>query len=220
MTPSDNGVGVASESRTRAEARAARIDAAAEHMLRRLEPMSFRLAVTSSEREAGLRLRYEAVIRQGWRTPEEMPEGIEWEPDDDVAHHLVGWLDSRAIANLRILYPQPGVRLPVERVYGVALPPGRAVQVDRMCVDPSYSSRPSELFMGLLCAGWLEFRKLGYQEAVGFDTVGMIRLHRLLGMNLFPLSEPGPYWGEERIPTLLTIDSITDRFFEFVYADR
>lgn len=200
---------------------AARIDAAAHHMLHRLAPIIFRLAATPAEREAGFRLRYDAVIRQGWRTAEEMPEGIEWEPDDDLADHLVGWHDDRAIANLRILYPQPGVRLPVERVFGIELPPsGNAVQVDRMCVDQAYSRRPSELFMGLLCAGWLEIRKRGYREVVGFDTVPMIRLHRLLGMNFFPLSEPGLYWGEERIPTLLTLDSVTERFFDFIYADR
>ena len=203
------------------EEQAARLDAAARHMLQRLAPISFRIATTPSEREAGFRLRYDAVIRQGWRTAEEMPGGIEWEPDDDLAHHLVGWLDDRPIANLRILYPQPGVPFPVERVYGIELPPGgKAVQIDRMCVNQSYSRRPSELFMGLLCAGWLEIRPLGYLEVVGFDTVAMIRLHRLLGMNFFPLSEPGLYWGEERVPTLLTLDSLTERFFNFVYDDQ
>jgi hypothetical protein len=203
------------------EHRAARLDAAAHHMLQRLAPISFRIAATPPEREAAFRLRYDAVIRQGWRTADDMPEGIEWEPDDDVAHHLVGWLDERPIANLRILYPQPGVPFPVEKVFGIELPPGsNVVQVDRMCVDPSYSRRPSELFMGLLCAGWLEFRQQGYLAVVGFDSVAMIRLHRLLGMNFFPLSEPGLYWGEERVPTLLTLDRITERFFDFVYAER
>lgn len=149
-----------------------------------------------------------------------MPEGIEREPDDDLAHHLVAWLDGHAIANLRILCPQPGVPLPVEKVFGIELPPdGKALQIDRMCVDPSYSRRPSEPFMGLMCAAWLEMRRLGYLEVVGFDTVAMIRLHRLLGMNFVPLSEPVFYWGEERVPTLLTLDSLTERFFDFIYAD-
>jgi hypothetical protein len=219
MTATDAGSDIAGGILDHDEAKAARIDAAAAHMLRRLEPIAFRVAATPAEREAGLRLRYEAVIRQGWRTPEEMPGGIEWEPDDDVAQHLIGWLDRQAIANLRILYPQPGVRLPVERVYGIELPPGRAVQIDRMCIDPAYGRR-SELFMGLLCAAWLELRKHGYHEVVGFDTNAMIRLHRLLGMTLRPLCEPGRYWGEERVPTLWTLDDVTDRFFEFVYSDR
>jgi N-acyl-L-homoserine lactone synthetase len=201
------------------DALAARADAAAVHMVNRLTPVSFRLAATPAEREAAYRLRYQAVIERGWRPAADMPGGLEREPIDDQAHHLLAWLDGRPIATCRLIVPVPGVPLPLETAFEIELhPAGQVVQVDRICIDRAHAGRRSDLLLGLLCAIWQQARARGYCTVAGIHSAPMLRLFHLIGLEPTPLGQARRYWGEERYPVLFQAAHITDRFFTLIYS--
>lgn len=217
MIDTDTGGGL----REHEAAQVARIDAAAEHMLRRLRPIEFRLARTSAEREAAYRLRYRTVTERGWQPPVALENELECEAIDERAQHIVGWRGDRAIANLRIMYPKPGQRLPIEHLYGIEVPlAGEVVQVDRICIDRDASDRRGDLLLGLLCGSWQQIYRRGYRYVVGLDTAGMIRLYERIGLVPTVLGEARLYWGEARYPSFFQPLQVNERFFERIYADR
>jgi N-acyl-L-homoserine lactone synthetase len=221
MTPSNAGSRVAGDILASEEAKAARIDAAAEHMLRRLKPVQFRLARTRAEREAAYRLRYRTVTERGWQPPVELTNGLECEPLDEGAHHLIGWRDGQAIANCRIICPTPGQPLPLEEFLGIRVQPvGEVAQIDRFCIDRAYSDRRGELLLGVVCATWQSVHRWGYRYITGFFSGSMIRLYQRFGLEALPIGPACFYWGEERYPALVKPIEVGERFFERIYADR
>lgn len=221
MTPADIGAGIASDYFECEAAKVARIDAAAEHMVRRLKAIDFCLAQTPAEREAAYRLRYRVVMERGWQPPVALENGIECDAIDERAHHMIGWRDGHAIAHCRIICPEPGQPLPMEQIFGIPLPPtGDVVQFDRICIDREYSDRRSELLLGLLCASWQLIHRLGYRYVAGFDSAPMLRIYGRIGLEHTPLGSPRFYWGEERYPSLFKPLEVDERFFARVYADR
>jgi N-acyl-L-homoserine lactone synthetase len=201
------------------DAAALRLDAAADHMVRRLAAVRFRLTHTESERDAAFRLRFRAVVERGWRPAGDMKDGLEREELDDHADHLVGWLGDLAIANCRIIYPRPDTPQPMEREFGVdLLPTGNVVQLDRVCVDRERSDRRSDLLIALLCAAWREIRGHGYRHVGGIDSAAMLRLYRRVGLEHTVIGAPREYWGEPRYPVQFSSSSVTPLFYERVYA--
>ncbi len=221
MTPADATGGVASGILEREEAKAARIDAAAEHMLRRLAPIEFRLARTPAEREAAYRLRYRAVTERGWQPPIELTNELECEAVDEEAHHLIAWRDGHAIANCRITCPKPGRPLPMELLLGLQVQPvGAVAQIDRLCIDRAYSDRRGELLLGVICAAWQPVHRWGFRYIAGLFSPSIIRLYRGFGLDATPLGPARFYWGEERYPATIAPLEVGERFFERIYAEH
>src|SRR5688572_28987647 len=76
-----------------------RLDRATSTYLRRIAPIAFRAAETDAERRASFRMRYEAIIDQGWASPEAFPDAIEQDHLDKEAVHVIGWLGDQAVAS-------------------------------------------------------------------------------------------------------------------------
>jgi len=113
------------------------LDGIAERFIARAAPVRFTRATTDTAWEAIYRLRYEAVVRHGWASPEAFPDGLERDAYDDVAVHVAGWDGERLAATARIVFPTPGLRLPTEEEFALAIEStGQAANVDRLTVAP------------------------------------------------------------------------------------
>lgn len=197
------------------ESAACRLDAAAQEYLRRIEPIVFRLAISEQERQAAFHLRYEAVIAQGWGSPAAFPAGLESEPDDERADHLVGWLGDEAVASCRQLFPEVGGLLPIETAFDLRIVPlGRAVQVDRICVIQGGGERNPRLMIALIAANWLALRKRGYSVCAGLGSESMLRRYRWLGIEHEVLAPPKELWSEMRYPVRFSPLCVRPRFYD------
>ncbi len=173
----------------------------ADRIVARVAPVQFRLAATDAERESTFRLRAAIVLKYGWKTAAELGGDRERDEYDYRALLLAGWRDDRLVATGRIIPPAPGKLLPVESAHNLIVEPrGRAVQIDRLVVDPAVRYRGHHLFFGLLAAAARETLYLGYDTFCGFESRSMIRLMRLIGLPVTILGPALPYWGEERFP--------------------
>src|SRR5919198_3994693 len=113
-------------------------DGLAEQLEARARPVRFRAAIAPGEVEELFRLRYRTVVDQGWARPEEFPDGLERDAFDDRAVHLGGWAGGALAACARLVFPEPGLGLPTEDAFGLAIPGGRAVDVGRGIVAPAW----------------------------------------------------------------------------------
>jgi hypothetical protein len=179
----------------------ARLDAIAASLLSALAPVRYAIATSESERDDVFRLRYRAVIDRGWLQPEDLPDGVERETDDDRAVLVGAWEGTAPVAAARMIFPTNGERLPVETAFDIdVLPRGKVVHVDRMTVDRGSRDRGSRLLLGLIACCWLAMRERGYHIWAGIDSPGMLRLYRRLGFEMTVLGPARHYWGEERFP--------------------
>ena len=200
---------------------ACRLDRAAELHLQRVAPITFQAAESESERREAFRLRYEAVVDQGWGKPEAFPGGIEREELDEVATHVVGWLDGRAVANTRVIFPRPGQILPVERDFGIRIePPGRVAELDRTCTCRQTVVRADKLLLALVSACWQEIRRAEYSTITGRLSPGMLRLYRAVGIEHDILGPAQISWNEERYPVRFSATSVKQRFFDRLEQQR
>ena len=168
-------------------------------------PFEYRLAGTAAEREAAYRIRAQAVVTQGWRTAEELPDGLERDEYDDRALHVLGWDGDVAMSTGRVVLP-PG--LPTEDACGIVVdPPGEVVDVGRMCVLPEHQSLEHAAFIGLMCRLYLEMRANGFAVACGMMTARAQVLVRHLGLQIEPLGAPRTYWNEPRTPVRFSLFS-------------
>jgi N-acyl-L-homoserine lactone synthetase len=170
----------------------------------RAAPVTFAVTRSDEERAATWRLRWQAVVDNGWAEPTTMPGGIERDGYDD-GHEIVvvGQVPGRVIASGRIILPSPSHLLPVESAFGVRVqPPGEVAHIDRLVVDRAYTDANHRMLGGVLAACWLEMRARGYRIAAGADSPAMVRLFRMLGMRISPIGPPRLYWGEERLPCI------------------
>jgi hypothetical protein len=165
-------------------------------------PFKFRLA-TGREREIAYRLRAEAAVAHGWCTEEELPHGLEHDEYDERALQVLGWDGSTPMSTGRIVLP-PG--LPTEDACGIRVEPvGDVVDVGRMCVASSHQSLEHSAFAGLLCALYLQVRRLGFTSACGMMSPAARALVRLLGLRLEVLGPQQPYWNELRAPVRFSL---------------
>jgi hypothetical protein len=165
-------------------------------------PFEFRRA-GEDERDLCYRLRGDAVVERGWRTREELPDGVERDEYDDRAVHVLGWDGPTPMSTGRIVLP-PG--LPTEDACGLRVEPvGRVVDVGRMCVASSHQGLEHAAFVGLLCALYLQVRELGFDVACGMMSPAARSLVGLLGLRLEPLGPERPYWDEPRAPVRFSL---------------
>jgi hypothetical protein len=74
--------------------------------------LRFTLATDDATREIAYRLRYQAVVDQGWQVGSDYPDGREQDAYDVRAVHVLGWDADTPVATGRLV-PPPG-RLPTE----------------------------------------------------------------------------------------------------------
>lgn len=171
-------------------------------LFERAEPVRFDEARTPVELDAVFRLRYRVSVEQGWRSPEDLPGGIERdEYDDEHAAQIVGWDGTDAVATARVVFPIDERPLPTEDAFGLVVgPPGRVVDVGRAIVAPEYRDGSHQVLGGLSAAVWMAMSSRGYQWAAVAGTKRTLDLFEALGFEVTVLGDPADYWGEERYP--------------------
>jgi len=162
--------------------------------------LRFRIATDAAEREHAYRLRYEAVIEQGWAGPADLPDGRETDAYDEHALHLLGVDDAGRIVVTGRVVPPPGP-LPTEDACGIVIAPrGRVADVGRMVVARSHRSHRHGAFLALLAALYREVQRLDCVAGCGLVSAPAQSLMRLLGLPLERLGDERPHWGEPRAP--------------------
>lgn len=181
------------------------LDKLAARAVERAAPVCFDLARTAEEREATYRLRYRAIVEQGWLQAADLPDGREWEPVDETATHMIGRLGDHIVASSRLVVPGSGQPLPLAETFELdkAIPGGIA-QLDRVCVARECSDGRNRVMIGLLAANWLEIRRRGLSLLAAIQTSAVLRLCRLIGFTCEPIGPARWYWGEERFPVIFT----------------
>jgi N-acyl-L-homoserine lactone synthetase len=187
------------------------LDVLAGDLLRTLGGLEFRSASSAAEIEATYRLRYAAVVENGWATPADYPDGLEHDADDGRAVHIVCVDGERVVGSLRLVPPRPGQPLPTERDFELELDASRpAVDAGRVVLAPSHRGVIGQLALtGLVARGWLEARALGADRIVGVASPAAIELYKELGLRTEVLGAPRPYWGEERRPIEIVGSTLT-----------
>jgi hypothetical protein len=185
------------------EARPVSLDLLAANILARYD-YRFTVASGEAERDVAYRLRYRAVIDQGWAPESAFPDGRDRDGYDDGAVHVIGWDGDTAVATGRlVLPPRP---LPTEEVCGLAIEPrGRVVDVGRMTVAGQHQSTGHAAFLALLARLYLEVRARGYTVACGMMSARARSLMRLLGVQIEVLGDERPYCGDPRAPVRFTV---------------
>jgi hypothetical protein len=178
------------------------VDSLTARVLDHLRPIDFRVARSAAERESTFGLRYRVAVEDGLAEPADLPEdGLEREPADDRAVLIGGWDGETLTATARLVAPEPGVRLPIEEELGITFePPGEVVEWTRMAVAPEYRDPGHLHFFGLMCACWVEMRRLGHSVGAGAVTAEVLELYRRMGIGLTVAGPPTHYWNEERYP--------------------
>jgi N-acyl-L-homoserine lactone synthetase len=159
----------------------------------------FTLATDEAARDRAYRLRYDAVIEQGWAGEADLPSRLECDAYDARAIHVLCWDGDCAIATGRlVLPPRP---LPTEQACGITIEPqGRVADVGRMSVARSHQSHRHGVFLALLARLYVEVQQQGYETACGMMSERARSMMRLLGLQLEVLGEERPHWGELRAP--------------------
>ncbi|MFL6660595.1 MAG: GNAT family N-acetyltransferase [Rhizobacter sp.] len=168
---------------------------------------SYRLTIAgdAAGRALAYRLRYEAVVREGWAGAIDMPDGRECDAYDADAVHILCWDGDVAVATGRIVLPAQA-SLPTEAICGITVEPrGRVVDVGRMAVAPSHQSHRHGVFIVLLARLYLAMQEHGYEVACGLMSARAQSLIRLLGLELEVLGDARLHWGELRAPVRFSI---------------
>ena len=175
-------------------------------LLERASPIRFDVAGTPEELDAVFRLRARISIERGWRRPEELPDGVERDGyDDEHAAQIAGWDGAVLAATARVVYPLAGRPLPTEEAFGIdAQPAGEVVDAGRLIVAPEYRDPERRVLGGLAASIWTAMSRRGYRWAAVAMTPAIVELCRALGFDVRILAEPRAYWGEERVPALLS----------------
>lgn len=177
----------------------------AEEVIRAITPMELGIAETAEERERVYRMRYETVVEQGWGKPEDFPDGLEKEPIDDEALHIVCHDRGRLAGTVRMVLPSPPRLLPLEEAYEMRIEPfGEVVDGGRLVIAHDYRGEPRhQVLLGLFGAFWLEARKHGFERIAAVAPRKVIGLYEDLGFDVTVLGEPRYYWGDERYPIMI-----------------
>jgi len=178
------------------------LDALAHDLLRSIADLDFRVATSAAEIDAALRLRYEAVIENGWADPADYPDGRESDADDARATQIVCLDGARVVGCLRLVRRMPETLLPTERDFDLRLPPEEEVaDAGRIVVAPSHRGVVGQLVLtGLVARGWLEARSWGVTRIVGAAEARTTGRYEELGLRIAVLGPGRTYWGEQRQP--------------------
>jgi N-acyl-L-homoserine lactone synthetase len=200
------------------------VDNLSRGFLESVDAIRFDIAHDDSQREAVYRLRYQVVIERGWAEPGDLPDGIERDPYDEKAIHIVGWAGDALATTARLVLPEPDRILPTEAAFNIHIEPrGKVADMGRQIVARDYSSIKHKVFAALLAKTWLEMRTLGYSLVCGDFSPAMIRLYRLMGFDVKQLGPSRPFWGEERAPVMVDIArsmlALVDRWGNKKFSD-
>jgi N-acyl-L-homoserine lactone synthetase len=185
------------------------IDELARLLVGRARPVTYRLAATGAEVEVAQRLRAQAVLARGWRRPDDLPDGREADADDARAEHILAVLDPDVIGTCRLIYPEPGVPLPMEMPARSTPVPRRAVEVGRITVASRTGGRDRKILAGLVAAAWLQLRSRGERRICGSASASMLRLLRAIGFAVEVIGPAVVTFGEERYPMLIEASPAT-----------
>ncbi len=177
------------------------LDLLSRNLIDKAAPVRFEVAQSTPAREAAFRLRYQALVDRGAIKPEEMPDGLERDDQDDRAIQVVGWDGNTAIATGRLVTPVPDQPLPTEQAFGLVIEPrGEVIDIGRYTVSRDYAQKEGRFFVGMLGFCWLEARARGYFRVCGTASPGMLRHYRRIGFIVTELAPPHSYYGEDRYP--------------------
>ena len=181
------------------------LDLLASAVVKRALPVRFRLANSISDVHQVFRLRYQVVVEKGWAKPEKFPDGIERDAYDDRAVHILAVDSGELVGTSRLVFPQPGSRLPTEEAFDVICESKRGVaDIGRICVAPGYRGENLRLFSALLGQTWIEMRNRGCTRVLAAIKPSVARVYRSWGLNLKVLGTAYTHWGEERYPVLIS----------------
>jgi len=166
--------------------------------------LRFTLATDDATREIAYRLRYQAVVDQGWQVGSDYPDDCEQDAYDVRAVHVLAWDADTPVATGRLV-PPPG-RLPTEDGCGITVEPhGQVVDVGRMTVARTHQGLGHSGFISLLARLYLEVRAREFEYACGIMSARARSVLRLLGLPVELLGNDRPYWGELRAPVRFSV---------------
>ena len=181
------------------------LDLLASAVVKRVLPVRFRLANSITDLHQVFRLRYQVVVEKGWAKPEKFPDGIERDAYDDRAAHILAVDSGELVGTSRIVFPQPGSRLPTEEAFDVIFESKRGVaDIGRICVAPGYRGENCRIFSALLGQSWIEMRNRGCTRALAAIKPSVARVYMRWGLKLKVLGTVCNHWGEERYPVLIS----------------
>jgi len=166
--------------------------------------LRFTLATDDATREIAYRLRYQAVVDQGWQVGSDYSDDCEQDAYDVRAVHVLAWDADTPVATGRLV-PPPG-RLPTEDACGITVEPhGQVVDVGRMTVARTHQGLGHSGFISLLARLYLEVRAREFEYACGIMSARARSVLRLLGLPVELLGNDRPYWGELRAPVRFSV---------------
>jgi hypothetical protein len=149
-------------------------------------------------------LRGEEVVARGWRQPDDLKDGLEWDAYDSDALHFIAAADGRVVATARLILPRPNRLLPTEEMFGLRIEPfGEVVEGGRLVIARPH--RDPRLLAGLFGIHWLELRARGYRHYCGNATPERLSRYASLGFRSVVLGPPALVWGEWRVPMRLDV---------------
>jgi GNAT superfamily N-acetyltransferase len=158
-------------------------------------------ARTQGDRNAVYRLRYQTVVEMGWAKPEEMPDGIERDEDDDRAVLVCAHDGDELAGTARVVLPREARPLPLEREFELEVESRETVEIGRLVILPRLRGDARHgLLLALFAQCWLEMRMRGFSELICAAPQRLIDVYRSLGFTVIPLNAPREHWGEERFP--------------------
>lgn len=177
------------------------IDTVAAALIRAAKPIYFKLAPTRSDAELAQALRARVILERGWTTPWELAEGQSVDPDDARAVHILALLGELPVGACRLVFPEPGQALPMNRrIAGLRAPAG-AAELGRIVASRADGAR-APVMAGLIGAAWISCRSRGVQRMCGTVPESMLRLYRRLGFVVQILGEPVTLSGATAYPIL------------------
>lgn len=179
-----------------------RIDAVAATLVRRALPMEFRVTVDPTDVRTAQRIRAQALLARGRATADELPDGLEVAEGDERAVHILAEVGGRSIGTCRLIFPEPGHRLPMEELAGAARLPQQCVELGRLAILDEPGARAGLAMAGLIGACWLEVRKHGERRICGTVSFAMLRLTRRLGFTLEVIGPETELLGEPHVPVI------------------
>jgi N-acyl-L-homoserine lactone synthetase len=160
---------------------------------------------TGPQLEAAFRLRYRHVSEHGWTGGDHLPHGLECDAFDGAAVHIGAWHGNALVGTVRLVFPRPGARLPVETDFDIDIDPrGAVAEVGRLVIDPAYRGDPAHRAWGALFgAAWQAVRERGLAVLAGAASAPMVERLRRRGLPFEVLGPARPHWGEDRHPVRL-----------------
>jgi N-acyl-L-homoserine lactone synthetase len=177
-------------------------NAVANQLIEMNHPIRFTRVDAPDELCRIFRLRYDVVIERGWRTCDQLPDGMEKDAYDDDAVQLAAWDEGTLAATTRLIFPKAGQILPTEATFNMQIDPvGRSVDVGRTIIAPAYrDARQHRLLRGMIALVWLEVTQRGFVDFCATLSAEMLARYHTVGFEFYALGEAKMHWGQPRFP--------------------